>query len=510
MNGNLLIWILAVPLAVSLLAFGVRAVPVKTGGLRARPGRVPDYRRGLLEFLHLAGVLLLLVLSLFLAKTVLAGGSIAAAGAWLYADQLTAVFVLVIGVMGFLNGLYSISYIRHDLEREAIDRNGLCTYYGLFHLFILTMLFTVLSNNIILMWVGIEATTLGSAFLVGIYGHRFSLEAAWKYVTICSVGIAFALYGTILVYANAFHVLHQAGSAVLWTEIARNAGALDPMVMKLAFVFILIGFGTKAGLFPMHTWLPDAHSEAPSPVSSMLSGVLLNCALFAIIRYYIIISQPAGAAFPRALLLIFGAMSVAVAAFSIFSQRDLKRLFAYSSIENIGLIAIGLGFGGPLGVLAALLQVINHSVAKSLLFCTSGNILIKYGTREIGLIRGLSKLAPWSAFLLGSGVLAICGVPPFNVFISELLTIKAGLQAGYLWLVVVILLLLVIVFASLLRLFGEMIFSAPAGQTSAGRVGLPALLPIFLMFVLMLGLGLYIPAPLMQLLKGAAAIVINK
>ena len=160
----------------------------------------------------------------------------------------------------------------------------------------------------------------GFAFLVGIYGQRFSLEAAWKYVLICSVGVAFALYGTVLVYANAFHVLHQAGSAVLWTEIARNAGALDPMIMKLAFVFILIGFGTKAGLFPMHTWLPDAHSEASSPVSSMLSGVLLNCALFAIIRYYIIISQPVGTTFPRTLLLIFGALSVAVAAFSIFAQ----------------------------------------------------------------------------------------------------------------------------------------------------------------------------------------------
>ncbi len=498
-----MIWILAIPLVVSLLAFGARAVPARSTG----PGRVPAYMQGALEVLHVAGVVLLLALSLFLAKIVLAGGSVTAAGAWLYADQLTAVFVLVIGVMGFLNGLYSISYMRHDLEREAIDYNGLCAYYGLFHLFILTMLFTVLSNNIILMWAGIEATTLGSAFLVGIYGQRFSLEAAWKYVLICSVGVAFALYGTVLVYANAFHVLHQAGNAVLWTEIARNAGALDPMIMRLAFVFILIGFGTKAGLFPMHTWLPDAHSEAPSPVSAMLSGVLLNCALFVIIRYYIIISQPVGTAFPRTLLLIFGALSVAVAAFSIFAQRDLKRLFAYSSIENIGLIAIGLGFGGPLGVLAALLQVINHSVAKSLLFCTSGNVLIKYGTRDLGLIRGMSKLAPWSAFLLGSGVLAISGVPPFNIFISELLTVKAGLQAGYLWLMVVILLLLVIVFASLLRLFGEVIFSAPAGQTSAGNVGWPALLPIFLLFVLMLGLGLYIPAPLMQLLKGAAGIV---
>jgi hydrogenase-4 component F len=417
---NLLIWLLAIPLMISLLAFGTRVLRSLVPGARASTLRV---ERGALEALHLAGIFLLLVLSLSLARAVLEQGSITSAGAWLYADQLTAVFTLIIGVMGFLNGLYSIGYLRHDLEQGSIDINGLGAYYGFFHFFLLTMLFTILTNNIVLMWVGIEATTLSSAFLVGLYGHRLSLEAAWKYVLICSVGVAFALYGTVLVYANAFHVLHQAGNAVLWTEIARNAGALDPMIMKLAFVFILIGFGTKAGLFPMHTWLPDAHSEAPSPVSAMLSGVLLNCALFAIIRYYIIISQPVGTAFPRTLLLIFGALSVAVAAFSIFAQRDLKRLFAYSSIENIGLIAIGLGFGGPLGVLAALLQVINHSVAKSLLFCTSGNVLIKYGTRDLGLIRGMSKLAPWSAFLLGSGVLAISGVPPFNIFISELLTV---------------------------------------------------------------------------------------
>ncbi|HHW41741.1 MAG TPA: hydrogenase 4 subunit F [Syntrophomonadaceae bacterium] len=493
MNGNILIWLLTVPLAVSLLAFGARVAAA--------------WSRRILEGLHLAGITLLLVLSLVTVKSVLTTGNLSAIGAWFYADHLAAVFVLVIGVMGFLNGLYSIGYMRSELARGEVTTGTLSTYYGFFHLFLFTMVFTVLSNNIVLMWAGIEATTLGSAFLVGIYGHRFSLEAAWKYVLICSVGVAFALYGTILVYSNSFQLLHHAGRAILWTEIIKGAGMLDPLVMKLAFVFILIGFGTKAGLFPMHAWLPDAHSEAPSPVSSLLSGVLLNCALFAIIRYYMVAGQSLGTGFPRVLFLVFGVLSVAWAAFLIFIQHDLKRLLAYSSIENIGLITVSLGIGGPPGVLAALLHIINHSVAKSLLFCTSGNVLIKYGTRDLHTIKGMFRIAPFSAFLLGSGALAIAGCPPFNIFISELLTVSAGLQRGYLWLMVACLLLLVIVFTAFLRLIGEAIFGSPPGNVARGDVNWQTILPVFLLFVLMLGLGIYIPAPLYQLLKGAVSIV---
>ena len=221
-------------------------------------------------------------------------GSLLALGGWLHVDALGAVFLLIIGVVGFLAGIYSIGYARHDFETGELDLVRLTVYYGLFNLFLFTMLLVVTANNIIMMWVAIEATTLGSAFLVGIYQHRSSLEAAWKYVIICTVGVAFGLYGIVLVYSDAVNVMQVPEEAVLWTEILKNTQLLDPTMIKMAFVFILIGFGTKAGLFPMHAWLPDAHSEAPSPVSALLSAVLLNCALLVIMRFAVITDQVLG------------------------------------------------------------------------------------------------------------------------------------------------------------------------------------------------------------------------
>lgn len=491
--ADILIWLLVVPLVVSLTVFILRAA-----GLRNRP---------FLEILHLIGLTLILAMAVGAASLAFTKGSLSALAEWFYADQLTAVFLLVIGVMGFLNGLYAIGYLRYDIEKGEVGVENLSTFYGFFHLFLFTMLFTVLSNNIALMWVGIEATTLGSVFLVGLYGKKTSLEAAWKYILICSVGIAFALYGTILFYAGSFNILHNAHNSMLWTEVVKAAGALDPQVVKLAFVFILIGFGTKAGLFPVHTWLPDAHSEAPSPVSSLLSGVLLKCALFIIIRYYMITAKCLGAGFPRLLLLVFGVLSIACAAFLIFAQKDIKRMFAYSSIENIGIITTGLGIGGPLGVFAALLHTINHSITKSLLFCTSGNILIKYNTRDIGKIKGLWKTAPITAVLLGGGVLGIAGCPPLNIFISKLLTISAGIKGGHLWLMLFCLALLVVVFAAFLRLIGNTFFGEPPEGVNKGDVNWLTLLPLVILFTLMVGLGVYIPEPLYQLLQGATALI---
>lgn len=490
---NILIWLMFIPLAFSLVIFLVRAT-----GWRTR--RLP-------EVLQLTGITLIFALAVGVAFLTFTRGSLSALGEWFYADQLTAVFLLVIGVMGFLNGLYAIGYLRYDLEKGETKVENLSTFYGFFQLFLFTMFFTVLSNNIALMWVGIEATTLGSVFLVGFYGKKTSLEAAWKYILICSVGIAFALYGTILIYSGSFNHLHNAHNSMLWTEVFQAAGALDPQMVKLAFVFILIGFGTKAGLFPMHTWLPDAHSEAPSPVSSLLSGVLLNCAMFAIIRYYMIAAKCLGTSFPRMLLLVFGVLSIACAAFLIFGQKDIKRMFAYSSIENMGIIATGLGIGGPLGVFAALFHTINHSVTKSLLFCTSGNILIKYGTRDIGKIKGLFKIAPVSAVLLGAGALGIAGCPPLNIFISKLLTISAGIEAGYLWLMILCLALLVVVFAAFLRLIGKTLFGEPPAGMTKGDLNWPTLFPLVVLFILMLGLGIHMPEPLYQLLQEAADLV---
>lgn len=297
--------------------------------------------------------------------------------------------------------------------------------------------------------------------MVGFYKHKTSAEAAWKYVLICSVGLAFALYGTILTYSNAFSVVQDAHKAMLWTELIKMAHQLDSQMMKLAFVFILIGFGTKAGLVPMHTWLPDAHSEAPSPASALLSGVLLKCALFAMVRYYAIALQSVGSEFPQTLLLIFGLLSVGVAAFFILVQNDIKRKLAYSSVEHIGIIATGLGVGGPLGIFAAFLHTINHSITKSLLFCTTGNITMKYGTRDATKIRGMKKVAPLTGFLFAAGLIAVAGSPPFNIFISELMTLTAGLKSGLFWPMILLLLFLVIAFAALVILISETVLGSP-------------------------------------------------
>lgn len=494
-NTDLLLLLLAIPLIASLLAFACRFL----GGAA----------RMATTWVHFTGITLLLVVAMTVVCRVALGGEILVAHNWLHIDSLSALFLAILGVIGFITGLYSLGYMRHEVNNGEITVSTLCNYYGFFHLFLFTMLLVVTSNNLILMWVGIEATTLSSAFLVGLYGQRSSLEAAWKYIIICTVGVAFGLYGTVLVYANAANVLADPGSAIFWTVVAEHAKELDPSLMHLAFVFILIGFGTKTGLFPMHSWLPDAHSEAPSPTSALLSAVLLNCALLVIIRYYIIISAAIGPHFPQMLLLVFGMMSVAVSAFFILAQRDMKRLLAYSSVENMGLIAVALGIGGPLGVLAALLHTLNHSLAKTLLFCGSGNVLLKYGTRDMGAIKGIIRVAPLTAVMLAGGALALAGMPPFNVFISEFMVVAAAIKAGHITLVIVLLLLLTLVLAGLVRMIASTVLGTPPAAVSKGELGILTTAPMAILLLLMLLLGVHIPSPVTRLLTDAAQIVLN-
>ncbi|CNF02655.1 hydrogenase 4 subunit F [Yersinia frederiksenii] len=494
-NTDLLLLLLAIPLIASLLAFACRFL-----GRSARMATT---------WVHFTGITLLLVVALTVVCRVTLGGEILVAHNWLHIDSLSALFLAILGVIGFITGLYSLGYMRHEVNNGEITVSTLCSYYGFFHLFLFTMLLVVTSNNLILMWVGIEATTLSSAFLVGLYGQRSSLEAAWKYIIICTVGVAFGLYGTVLVYANAANVLADPSSAIFWTVVAEHAKELDPSLMHLAFVFILIGFGTKTGLFPMHSWLPDAHSEAPSPTSALLSAVLLNCALLVIIRYYIIISAAIGPYFPQMLLLVFGMMSVAVSAFFILAQRDMKRLLAYSSVENMGLIAVALGIGGPLGVLAALFHTLNHSLAKTLLFCGSGNVLLKYGTRDMGAIKGIIRVAPLTAVLLAGGALALAGMPPFNVFISEFMVVVAAIKAGHITLVIVLLLLLTLVLAGLVRMIASTVLGTPPAAVSKGELGILTTAPMVILLLLMLLLGVHIPSPVTRLLTDAAQIVLN-
>ena len=488
-----LIWLLLIPLIASLLAVGA--------------GRLGRYSRPALEAVHLLSVALVLVLVLIVAGEVLASGEVSALNNWLRVDALGAVFVVIVGLVGFLAGLYSIGYTRHDLEIGQLDAARLLAYYGLFHFFFFTMLLAVTSNNIIIMWVAIEATTLSSAFLVGMYGTRPALEAAWKYVVICTVGVAFALYGTILVYADAVNVVSETAMASLWSEIVRNASALDPTLMKLAFVFVLIGFGTKAGIFPMYTWLPDTYSEAPSPVSVMLSGVLVNCSLFAILRFSTIVSLALGPAFTEALLLIFGVLSLGTAVFFMLGQRDVNRLLAYSSPENIGLILVGFGLGGPLGVAAGLFQLLNHSLVKSMLFFLSGNILMKYRSRSLDVVKGLMQAAPLTSFFLLGGVFALVGVPPFNIFLSKFMIVSAGIATGHLLLMILCLLLLMVAFAAFFRMLSSVVLGEKPDGVTKGERGLTTLAPIVILMVLIVALGVSAPPPLYTLMDRATAVV---
>ncbi len=487
--------LLLIPLAVSLLAFASRCA----GGVA----------RGLVTALHTVGIFALLVVAGLAVTKTMAEGELFAGHNWLHLDYLGALFLAVLGIVGFITGLYSIGYMGHEVRHGEVSVGTLCNYYGFFHLFIFTMLLVVTSNNLIVMWAAIEATTLSSAFLVGIYGQRSSLEAAWKYIVICTVGVAFGLFGTILVYANAASFMPDPDHAIFWTEVLKHAGQLDSTLMHLAFVFILIGFGTKTGLFPMHAWLPDAHSEAPSPTSALLSAALLNCALLVIVRFYMIISHAIGSEFLNTLLIVFGLLSVAVAAFFILVQQDIKRLLAYSSVENMGLIAVALGIGGPLGVLAALLHTINHSLAKALLFCGSGNVLLKYGTRNLSVVKGMLKVMPFSAVLLAGGALALGGMPPFNVFLSEFMTVTAGLAKGHIVLTIVLLLLLTVVLGGLVRMVAKVLFAAPPEEVTRGELGWLTTLPMALLLIAMLVMGTHIPRPVVQLLEGAAGQVLS-
>jgi len=491
----ILTWLLLVPLVLSLMAFAARWL----GSLG----------RFLVEAVHLVSVTLTLVLSVVTVRAVLVSGPIFGMSNWLHVDALGAIFLLIIGVVGFLVGIYSIGYTRHDLQTGEFDDNKLSTYYGLFNLFLFTMLLVVTANNIIMMWVAVEATTLGSAFLVGIYGHRASLEAAWKYIMICTVGVAFGLYGTVLVYSDAFNVMQVPGNAVLWTEIVKNTQALDPTLIKMAFVFVLVGFGTKAGLFPMHSWLPDAHSEAPSPVSAMLSAVLLNCALLVVFRFATISNLVLGTAFAQTLFLIFGMISVGAAAFFMYVQRDIKRLLAYSSMENIGLIVLAFGIGGHAGIFAGLLQAINHSLVKSLMFCTSGNILIKYRSRNLDEVRGVLQAIPFSGVLLMVGALALVGTPPFNIFLSKFFLITTGFGTGHVWLMALCLLFLTVIFAAFFRMIGSSLFGQKPDSTVRGEANWLTLIPGAALVVLILALGLYIPSELMTLLNGASNLALT-
>jgi hydrogenase-4 component F len=465
--------------------------------------------RRLLAALDVGGSLAVLGLVLAIARKVAATGPVVALGTF-RADEVSVLFLLLIGLLAVAVSVATVGWMRQELARGQMRADRLRYYYALVHGFIATMLVTVLADNLGILWIAMEGTTITSALLVGFHGDKHGLEAAWKYIIVTTIGISFGLFGTVLVYGAAVHA--QGGvfaGAMNYSSIAAIANKLDPGIIRIAFIFVVVGYGTKAGLAPVHMWLPDAHSQAPTPVSALLSGALIKCALFGIIRFHTLARGACGADFSQGLLLIFGLISVVVATPFIIVQHDLKRLLGYHSVEHVGIIALGLGFGGRLGTYGALLHVINHGVTKALVFLIAGDAIGRYGTRDMRLMRGFLGIAPFAATLLLMGAFSLAGTPPFSIFISELIVLRAGLGAGHYVMVAVFLAMVVVIFAGLVHHVGQMVFGDADKTADRGRESPSPLLGALLLALVMVLLGVTMPLHLDRVLARATEIILG-
>ncbi len=460
----------------------------------------PLRSRRLIEAVGVAGSAATLIVASLLSHQTFTSGTIDEG--LLYMDAFSAYVLMLVSLVGLVAVIYSISYIGRENREGVITDIKLRNYYLFFQLFVFTMLLVCVCNNLGVMWIAIEGTTLASAYLVGLYDRETSVEAAWKYLVICSVGITLALLGIIIVYASSIQVLGESSSALDWSTLIAAAASLDPTLLKIAFIFVLIGYGTKVGLAPMHTWLPDAHSQAPTPVSALLSGVLLNCAMYGILRFHMIVSGSSlGPGFSGDLLLLFGLISLGIAAAYIIVSKDYKRMLAYSSIEHMGIIAIGFGFGGYWGVFGALFHMLNHALTKTLMFFGAGNILQRTGTKDIGEVRGVLKVLPATGILFLGGALAITGCPPFSLFLSEFMVVVGGISSDNHLGVALYLLLLAIVFAAFLYHVGRMVFGEPAAPADGERDSRTNIALMSALLISILALGLYLPAFLSDVLE---------
>ncbi len=406
-----------------------------------------------------------------------------------YIDPLNVFLVTLTAFVSLTTAIFSRPYMRVEQDHGKMTPRRMRLYHSMYQLFSFTMLLGFTTNNLGIIWVAMEAATLTTVLLVSVYRTSASLEAAWKYFILCGVGIAQALFGTILLYMAADKVLGAEHATLLWTSLNDVKGQLDPTIITLAFVFLLIGYGTKVGLVPLHSWLPDAHAEGPTPVSAVLSGLLLNVAMYAVLRCKVLTDGALGTQMAGELMMGFGLLSVTVAAFFLSRQKDVKRMFSYSSIEHMGLITFAFGMGSPLANFAGLLHMTVHSLVKSAIFFTVGHATQKAGTQVMSEIRGLIKVNPTVGWGLMLGVMAILGMPPFGVFASEFLILTTAMREQP-WAAPFLFLALGVAFASILARVLPMVF----GDTTLKPLAHPpALLPVFVHLVLALVLGLYIP-----------------
>ena len=417
-------------------------------------------------------------------------------------DATGAWVILCTAIVYLLASIYSIGYMR------LLDEDGrLHGFYALFSGFALTILLSSVMNNAGLYWIAIELTTLVSTFLVGFERAAESIEAAWKYIIIISAGISLALLGTVLFYWCGSFVLGPTYD-MTWEALRAAAPKMNPALAALSYLLVLVGYGTKVGLAPMHAWLPDAHSESPAPISAMLSGALLNSAMLGIVRYLAIADAAQNSQLARTTLVAFGVVSLIVGALFIVQQSGIKRLMAYSSVEHMGVLALGFGFGGPLGIAGALYHMLNHSLNKSLMFFGAGNVMRSYGSKEIRSIYGVWTRFPVQGALWLAGAAAITGAPPFGLFLSELVILRAGFERGYDWAVYAMVVLLIVIFIGFLNHFRTMYFNADARSGDcATPVSRWCVTPMWLALAPLVVFGVWWPSELWDHFMAAARLL---
>ena len=410
-------------------------------------------------------------------------------GVYFLIDDLNIVFIVLNAFVGFTTSVFSASYIGHELETGRLTPGYLRFYHALYQVMMFGMNLALIANNIGLMWVAIELATLTTVVMVGIYRTPEAIEAAWKYFILGSVGIALALFGTILVYMAARPVVGEGMDGMIWTVLMQNVAQFDPALLNVAFVFLLLGYGTKVGLAPLHAWLPDAHAEGPTPISAVLSGLLLNVALYAVLRFKLLLAANTEAIAPGPLMMTLGLVSLVFAAFMLYRRRDIKRFFAYSSIEHMGIIAFAFGLGGALANFAGLLHMTMHSLTKSAIFFSVGHIAQVKGTQRIADIRGLTETHPVLGWTLILGVVAIAGLPPSGVFMSEFLIVTSTFARAPL-LAVVLAIGLLVAFGALMWRVHSVAFGEPLGSRAPVKA---SYLPMFAHLALVFAAGVFLP-----------------
>ena len=427
------------------------------------------------------------------------------ANLYLRVDDFNIYLIVLNNLVSFTTSVFSAGYIAHELETGRLTPIYLRFYHAMYQALLFAMNLAFLANNIGLLWVAIELATLVTVLMVGIYRTRAALEAAWKYFILGSLGIALALFGTIMVYLAAQPVMGQGLPAMAWDQLLAHAHGFDPALLNLAFIFLLLGYGTKAGLAPLHAWLPDAHAEGPTPISAVLSGLLLNVALYAVLRFKMLMSANPAALAPGPLMVGMGLLSLLFAGFMFYRRGDIKRLFAYSSIEHMGIITFAFGMGGPLANFAGLLHMMMHSLTKSAIFFAVGHISQVKGTQRVSTIRGLTATHPLLGWGLVAGVVAIAGMPPFGVFMSEFLVVSSTF-ARQPWLALLLVIGLLLGFSTLLWRLHGMAFGESHGATVPGPTPVSAL-PMATHLALVLIAGFWLPGPLVAWFKNVATLL---